>query len=50
VSVLNSKISGVEVGLKLSGGRVHIENTKVEHCAEVMQKSPDCELTWPSRE
>lgn len=45
VSIINSRISGVQTGLKLEGGRVHFENSKVERCAQIMEKAPGCEFT-----
>ena len=45
VSIINSRISGVKTGLKLEGGRVHLENSKVERCAQITEKAPGCELT-----
>lgn len=45
VSILNSRICGVQTGLKLEGGRVHLENSKVERCARTMEKASGCEFT-----
>ncbi len=45
VSIVNSRISGVQTGLKLEGGRVHLENSKVERCTQMMEKAPGCEFT-----
>ena len=45
VSIINSRISGVQTGLKLEGGRVHLENSKVERCAQITEKAPGCEFT-----
>ena len=45
VSIVNSRISGVQTGLKLEGGRVHLENSTVERCTQMMEKAPGCEFT-----
>ena len=45
VSIINSQVSGVQTGLKLEGGRVHLENSKVERCAQMMERAAGCEFT-----
>ena len=45
VSIINSQVNGVQTGLKLEGGRVHLENSKVERCAQMMERAAGCEFT-----